>query len=422
MKVLVVGNGGREYALAWKFVQSPKVNRVICIPGNGGTATLEKCQNLPMRVDDFDGIARFAGVQGISLVVVGPEDPLAEGIVDYLQAQNIPVFGPTQAGAQIESSKGWAKTLMEEADVPTAKGKVFTDSDQAKSYIKQQLAPIVVKADGLAAGKGVIVAKTVAEAQAGVDQLWEQGFSKLVVEECLQGEELSVFALCDGESFRLLLPAQDHKRVGEGDTGANTGGMGTYAPAPLGTPELLQRVEREVIAPTLAALQKRGIRYCGVLYAGLMVAADGTPKVLEFNCRFGDPETQVILPLLETPLEQLLLACVQGKLESFPALAWQEGCAVCVVAASEGYPGKYEKGKEITGVADVEEMGAMVFQAGTRKKGGQLVTDGGRVLGVTATGPNFESAIANTYKALNKINFEGMYFRQDIAHRVRQNT
>ncbi|NEO26971.1 MAG: phosphoribosylamine--glycine ligase, partial [Kamptonema sp. SIO4C4] len=303
--------------------------------------------------------------------------------------------------------------------IPTAKAKVFTDPAKAKVYIQQQLAPIVVKADGLAAGKGVVVAKTVAEAQEAVEQLWEQGFKKIVVEEYLQGEELSVFALCDGESFRLLPSAQDHKRIGEGDTGANTGGMGTYAPAPLGTPALLNRVEREVIEPTLAALKKRGIRYCGVLYAGLMVADDGTPKVLEFNCRFGDPETQVILPLLETPLEQVLLACVQGKLERFQALEWQEDCAVCVVAASQGYPGKYEKGQEITGIADAEAMGAIVFQAGTRKKGNQLVTDGGRVLGVTALGPNFASAIANTYKAMNKITFEGMYFRQDIAHRVR---
>lgn len=420
MKVLVIGNGGREHALAWKLAQSPKITRVMCIPGNGGTATLEKCQNMPMRVDDFAGIARFAGVQGVSLVVVGPEAPLAEGLTDYLQNQNIPVFGPTKAGAQIESSKSWAKELMKSAGVPMAQGKVFTNPEQAKTYINQNLAPIVVKADGLAAGKGVTVAKTVAEAQAAVDQLWEQGFEKLLVEECLQGAEVSVFAVCDGTSFRTLLAAQDHKRIGEGDTGENTGGMGAYAPIPLANPAFIEQVEQNIIAPTLAALQKKGISYCGVLYAGLMVGRDGQPKVLEFNCRFGDPETQAILPLLQTPLEKVLLACVNQKLEQLPPLEWLEGCGVCVVAASEGYPGKYEKGKVITGIEQAEEMGALVFQAGTKKKGGDLVTDGGRVLGVTATGENFESAIATVYKALNAIEFEGTYFRKDIAYRVRR--
>jgi phosphoribosylamine--glycine ligase len=418
VKVLVVGNGGREHALAWKLLQSQRIRQVICIPGNGGTATTEHCQNISLRVDDFEGIARFALVQNVSLIVVGPELPLSLGITDYLQHQNLRVFGPTKEGAQIESSKAWAKTLMQSAGIPTPRYAVFTEVEAAIAYVAAQEAPIVVKADGLAAGKGVTVASTVEEAQAAVESLFKHGFRTVVIEEYVTGQEVSILALTDGMSVRPLLPAQDHKRIGEGDTGENTGGMGAYAPAPLVNPALMERIEQEILQPTVAALRQRGIDYRGVLYAGLMITPEGDPTVLEFNCRFGDPETQAILPLLETPLEELLLACTQQRLEQLPAISWKPGAAVCVVAAAQGYPGAYQKGHVITGIEQAEELGATVFCAGTQLKQQQLVTDGGRVLGVTATGETFDQAIAQAYEAMNCIQFEGMYYRKDIAHNV----
>ena len=418
MKVLVVGNGGREHALAWKLLQSQRIQQVLCIPGNGGTATTERCQNLSFRVDDFEGMARIALVHGVSLVVVGPELPLALGITDYLQHQNLMVFGPTKEGATIESSKYWAKTLMQSAGIPTPRGAVFTEVEAAIAYLKTQVAPIVVKADGLAAGKGVTVATTLEEAQAAVESLFKNGFSTVVIEECLTGQEVSVLAVTDGVSVRPLLPAQDHKRIGEGDTGENTGGMGAYAPAPIVTPALMARIEQEILQPTVDALRQRGIDYRGVLYAGLMITPQGDPMVLEFNCRFGDPETQAILPMLETPLEDLLLACTQQRLEQFPVITWKPGAAVCVVAAAQGYPGAYQKGQVITGIEQAEELGAKVFLAGTQLKQQKLVTDGGRVLGVTATGETFDQAIALAYAAMDCIQFDGMYYRKDIGHNV----
>ncbi len=418
MKIMIVGSGGREHAIALKLSESDQITQILCIPGNGGTANLPKCRNIAMNVGDFAGIARFAGVQGITIVVVGPEDPLANGLADYLQAEKIPVFGPTKAGARIESSKIWAKELMIKAGVPTAQGKSFTKSEKAKEYIASQAAPLVVKADGLAAGKGVIVAETQTAALQAVDELTTQGFTTLVVEECLTGTEVSVFAVTDGQTFRTLLAAQDHKRIGEGDTGENTGGMGVYAPAPLVTPELMGRIEREIIAPTLNALKDKQIDYRGVLYAGLMITPTGDPKVLEFNCRFGDPETQVLLPLLATPLEKILAACVEQKLEALPPIEWHPGCGVCVVAAAEGYPGKYRRGDEIIGVDAAEEMGVTVFHAGTQSRQQQLLTSGGRVLGVTAIGEDFTAAVNKAYGAIARIEFEGMYYRRDIAHQV----
>lgn len=420
MKVLVVGNGGREHAIAWTLLQSPRIRQVICVPGNGGTATMERCQNVPLRVDDFEGISRFILVQNISLVVVGPELPLSLGITDYLQQQHpdLMVFGPTQAGAQIEASKSWAKTFMQSAGIPTPYFATFTNVEAATAYVQAQGAPIVVKADGLAAGKGVIVAATVEEAQAAVESLFKNRFETVVIEQCLTGQEVSVLALTDGLTVRPLLPAQDHKRIGEGDTGENTGGMGAYAPAPLVTPALMERIEQEVFQPTVETLRQRGIDYRGILYAGLMITPEGDPMVLEFNCRFGDPETQAILPLLETPLEELLVACTQQRLEQLPPLAWKPGAAACVVAAAQGYPGSYQKGHAITGIQQAQEQGAIVFQAGTQFKQQQLLTDGGRVLGVTATGETFEQAIAQAYAAMNYIQFEGMYYRKDIGYRV----
>ena len=420
MKVLVVGNGGREHALAWKLLQSQRIRQVICIPGNGGTATTERCQNVSLRVDDFEGMARFTVVQNVTLVVVGPELPLSLGITDYLRQHNpnLMVFGPTQEGAQIESSKYWAKSLMQQAGIPTPRCEIFTNAQAAIDYVTAQGAPIVVKADGLAAGKGVTVAATVEEAKAAVELLFKNGLSPVVIEECVTGEEVSVLALTDGLTVRPLLPAQDHKRIGEGDTGENTGGMGVYAPAPIVTPALMQRIEQEILQPTVDALRQRGIDYRGVLYAGLMITPQGDPMVLEFNCRFGDPETQAILPLLETPLEELLLACTQQRLEQFPPINWKPGAAACVVAAAQGYPGAYQKGQVITGIEQAEQLGATVFQAGTQLKQQQLLTDGGRVLGVTATGETLTLAIANAYKAIDLIQFEGIYYRKDIGHRA----
>jgi phosphoribosylamine--glycine ligase len=430
VKVLVVGNGGREHAIAWKLVQSPQIAQCYCVPGNGGTATLRKCENVSFNGEDFEDIAQFCLEQVIDLVVVGPEVPLALGIVDYLQSQQIRVFGPTQAGARIEASKSWAKALMIEAGVPTALGETFTDQVAAQAYLEKQGVPIVVKADGLAAGKGVIVAETLAEAQRAIAELFAAGFEQLVLEECLVGEEVSVLALSDGLTVRPLLPAQDHKRIGEGDTGSNTGGMGVYAPAPIAPTALIEQITREVLQPTIDTLRQRGIDYRGVLYAGLMISPTGGIKVLEFNCRFGDPETQAILPLLETPLEDVLMACTEQRLAQFPPLIWRSlgnatseantgsQCAVCVVMASQGYPGSYEKGKVITGLDQAEAQGAVVFQAGTCLQSGQLLTDGGRVLGVTALGDDFGTAIARAYEAVAQIEFEGHYYRRDIGQRA----
>jgi phosphoribosylamine--glycine ligase len=422
VKVLVVGNGGREHALAWKLLQSPRVQEIFCVPGNGGTAQMERCRNLAMSVTAFEGIGRFALVNNIGLIVVGPEVPLAAGITDYLQEQGLTVFGPTQAGAQIESSKAWAKDLMREAGIPTAEAAVFTDVRDAIAYVASRPAPIVVKADGLAAGKGVTVAETTQEAVEAIEaafggQFGEAG-QRVVIEECLIGQEASVLAVTDGLTIRALLPAQDHKRIGEGDTGANTGGMGAYAPAPIVTPALMNRIQREILEPAIATLNHRGIDYRGVLYAGLMITPTGDPKVIEFNCRFGDPETQAVLPLLETPLETLLLACAQQRLAQLPPLTWKPGASVCVVVAAEGYPDVYRKGSPIEGIEAAEEAGAMVFHAGTKLKQQQLFADGGRVLGVTAVGDSLEEAIAKVYRAVDCIEFESMYARRDIGHRI----
>ena len=419
MKILVVGSGGREHALAWKLLQSPNVEKVFCTPGNGGTATMVGCENIPLSVEDFAGITSAVKEHDISLVVVGPELPLSLGIADYLQERNIPVFGPTKAGALIESSKSWAKELMLDAAIPTPIARTFIDPAAAKQYISQQGAPIVVKADALAAGKGVIVATTIQEATSAIDTLFSQGFDQVLVEEFLAGEEVSVLALSDGTNVLSLLPAQDHKRVGEGDTGKNTGGMGAYSPAPVATPEIMEKVNSDILEPLVKTLQKRGISYCGVLYAGLMITKEREAKVLEFNCRFGDPETQAILPLLETPLDELLLACTQQSLAQQPALKWRAGSAVCVVAAAGGYPDSYQKGLTISGIEEAEKQ-AIVFHAGTALKDNKIVTSGGRVLGVTAIGENFSSAIDLVYGAIDFIQFEGIYYRKDIGYKVRK--
>jgi phosphoribosylamine--glycine ligase len=423
VKVLVVGNGGREHALAWKLLQSSRVKEVFCVPGNAGTAMLERCRNVAMSVTDFEGIARLALVNNIGLVVVGPEAPLAAGITDFLQAQKLNVFGPSKAGAQIEASKSWAKALMQEAGIPTARSKVFTELESAIAYVEAQGTPIVVKADGLAAGKGVTVAHTMAEAREAITTALQGQFGEaghtLVIEDCLVGQEASVLAVTDGETIRPLIPAQDHKPIGEGDTGPNTGGMGAYAPTPVVSPGIMARVQAEVLEPAIATLRNRGIDYRGVLYAGLMISPNQDINVVEFNCRFGDPEIQVVLPLLETPLEEIMLACVQQRLADLPEITWKPGFAACVVLASEGYPGSYGKGYAISGIPEAESQGAVVFHAGTRIKQQQLVTDGGRVLGVTAIGEDFQGAIANAYAAVDMIEFEGKYCRRDIGFRIK---
>jgi phosphoribosylamine---glycine ligase len=426
IKVLVVGNGGREHALVWALLQSADVQQIYCVPGNGGTAGLDRCHQLKLSVDDFEGIARFCTVNNIGLVVVGPEVPLALGITDYLKERQIRVFGPSQAGAQIEASKAWAKTLMREAGIPTATAEVFTDLNAAKAYVRRQGAPIVIKADGLAAGKGVTVALTIAEAEAAIDACIAGEFgaagTSVVIEECLVGEEASILAVTDGITIRPLLPAQDHKRIGEGDTGENTGGMGVYAPAPIVTPAILAAVQTTVLEPAIAWLKAHNIPYCGILYAGLMISPEGVIKVIEFNCRFGDPETQAILPLLATPIDQLMLACAEGKLAEQPPLQWRSGMAACVVLAAPGYPGKYPKGMAITGLDAAAAQGAIVFHAGTQAKQGAIVSDGGRILGVTASGETFDQAFARAYAAVDLIEFTGKYFRRDIGHRVRSST
>ncbi len=375
-----------------------------------------------MTLDDFQGIARFALVNNFTLVVVGPEQPLAAGITDYLQGQGLKVFGPNQAGAQIEASKAWSKAFMAEAGIPTARAEVFTDLDTALAYVEQRGVPIVIKADGLAAGKGVTVATTLNDAIQALKAAFSGKFGAagqiVVVEDVLVGQEASVLAVTDGTTIRPLLPAQDHKAIGEGDTGPNTGGMGAYAPTPVVTPEIMAQVQRQVLEPAIATLRQRDIHYCGILYAGLMISPDGIPNVVEFNCRFGDPETQAVLPLLDTPLHQVMLACIDGRLADFPPLQWKPGAAACVVVAAAGYPDKYPKGMEIFGLAEAAATDALVFHAGTRRQDNAIVSDGGRVLGVTGLGDSFKAAIANAYTAVDHVCFENMYYRRDIGYRV----
>ena len=428
MKLLVVGGGGREHALVRSLLHSTQVEKILVTPGNGGTATLPRCQNLPLAVENIQGIVEICQGQSIDLVIVGPEVPLSLGLVDRLQSRGIPVFGPTQAGAQLESSKAWAKTFMAAEGIPTAHSATFHDRGSALEYVQSQGAPIVIKADGLAAGKGVTVALTLPEAIEAIEAAFGGKFGSagqcLVIEEYLTGAEVSLLALTDGKTIRPLLPAQDHKRIGEGDTGENTGGMGAYAPAPLVTPHLLDRITTEILQPTIEGLRRRGIDYRGILYAGLMLTPTSDPqvfdpKVIEFNCRFGDPETQVLLPLLSTPLLDLLRACVEQRLAEQPPIQWRSGVAATIVAAAPGYPGSYPRGSTITGIPQAETQGAIVFQAGTQIQDNRLVTSGGRVLAVTAEGADFDAAFAQAYQALQEIQFEGIYYRRDIGYQVR---
>ena len=416
MNILVIGSGGREHALYWKLSESPQTEQIYAIPGNPGMGA-----SAAIALDDHAEILRFVKEHEIGLVVVGPEVPLMNGLVDELEAAGIRAFGPRANAAEIEGSKSFAKNLMKKYGIPTARYEVFTAAEPARAYIRQEGAPIVVKADGLAAGKGVIVAMTEQEALDAVDAIMEDhsfgdAGARVVIEEFMEGEEASLLAFTDGTTIRPMISAQDHKRAYDGDRGPNTGGMGTYAPAPVMTPEMTERAVEEILKPTIAAMAKEGRTYRGCLYLGLMVTADG-PKVVEFNARFGDPETQVVLPLLDSDLVAIMCACADGTLADVP-IRWKDGAAVCVVLASGGYPGHYDKGQEIHGLADAEAMGALVFHAGTAMKAGKLVTNGGRVLGVVGRGADISSAVDAAYAAATKISFKDAYYRKDIAHRA----
>ena len=416
MNILVIGSGGREHALYWKLSESPQTEQIYAIPGNPGMDA-----SAAIALDDHAEILRFVKEKDIGLVVVGPEVPLMNGLVDELEAAGIRAFGPRANAAEIEGSKSFAKDLMKKYGIPTARYEVFTAAEPARAYIRQEGAPIVVKADGLAAGKGVIVAMTEQEALDAVDAIMEDhsfgdAGARVVIEEFMEGEEASLLAFTDGTTIRPMISAQDHKRAYDGDRGPNTGGMGTYAPAPVMTPEMTERAVEEILKPTIAAMAKEGRIYRGCLYLGLMVTADG-PKVVEFNARFGDPETQVVLPLLDSDLVTIMCACADGTLADVP-IRWKDGAAVCVVLASGGYPGHYDKGQEIHGLADAEAMGALVFHAGTAMKDGKLVTNGGRVLGVVGRGADISSAVDAAYAAAAKISFKDVYYRKDIAHRA----
>jgi phosphoribosylamine--glycine ligase len=419
MNILLIGSGGREHALAWAIAGSPLCDRLFIAPGNPGTASCGI--NVTINIADHQAVVAFCRLNGIGLVMVGPEAPLVAGLVDDLARAGIKAFGPTRAAAQVEGSKGFTKDLCAEFGIPTAAYRRFTDGEAAKAYIRAQGAPVVVKADGLAAGKGVVVAGTVEEAEAAVEMMIGGGLgaagAEVVVEEFLEGEEASFFALCDGTHAITFGTAQDHKRAFDGDTGPNTGGMGAYSPAPVLTPELQARVMDEIIMPTLRGLKARGAPYTGVLYAGLMVTSEG-PKLIEYNARFGDPETQVLMPRLKTDLVAALLAACDGVLDAFD-VRWWDRIALTVVMATRGYPGAVERGSAIRGVAEAEAVpDVLVFHAGTGLKGDTLVANGGRVLAVTATGATVAEAQARAYAALDRIEWPEGFCRRDIGWRA----
>ena len=416
VNILVIGSGGREHALFWKLKESPQTDKIYAIPGNPGMGEMTN-----ISVTDNAAILRFAKEKEIGLVVVGPEVPLINGLVDDLENVGIRAFGPRANAAQIEGSKAFAKNLMKKYGIPTAHYEVFTEAEPARAYIRRTGAPIVVKADGLAAGKGVIVAMSEQEALDAVDTIMEDNAfgdagARVVIEEFMEGEEASLLAFTDGTIIRPMISAQDHKRAFDGDEGPNTGGMGTYAPAPVMTPEMTERAVEEILKPTIAAMEKEGCPYRGCLYLGLMVTHEG-PKVVEFNARFGDPETQVVLPLLDGDLVQIMCACADGTLADVP-IHWRNGAAVCVVIAAGGYPAAYEKGYEISGLSTAESMGVLVFHAGTAERNGKIITNGGRVLGVVGIGEDIAAAVKKTYAAVEKISFKDAYYRKDIAHRA----
>ena len=428
MKVLIVGSGGREHALAWKISQSPKVSDIYCAPGNAGIASIGECVNI--KATDISALVEFAKSNRIGLVIIGPESALIAGIVDEFRAAGIPIFGPSKAAATIEGSKVFSKELLAKYNIPSADFRVFDDPVEASDYLsdlsdksdKSDYLPIVVKADGEALGKGVFVCSKKSEALDAiktimVDKAFGKAGDRVVVEELLIGQEASLMAITDGKTVVPMTPVQDHKRIYDGDQGPNTGGMGCYSPVPVVTPELYDQILEMIIKPTIRAMEAEGRPYTGVLYTGVILTESG-PKVLEFNARFGDPETQVALPLLETDLVEIIQASLDGSLDSLEIKCYN-GCAVCVVIASGGYPGDYETGKPISGLDEANALeGVTVFHAGTKLQYGQVVTSGGRVLGVTAVGDSFRTAIDRAYSAVDKIHFDGMHYRRDIGDRA----
>ncbi|MGK7345926.1 MAG: phosphoribosylamine--glycine ligase [Candidatus Nitrospinota bacterium M3_3B_026] len=421
MNILVAGGGGRESALAWKISESPLVEKIYAAPGNAGTARV--AENVPLGAEDVAGLVKLAKEKSIDLAVVGPEAPLVGGIVDAFQEAGLLAFGPSKKAAELEGSKIFMKELLREAGVPTARYEASVDRETAMAALDRFGEKVVVKADGLAAGKGVVVAGSRAEAEAAIDEMmtrkrFGEAGAKIILEEALEGEEASIMAFLDGENYIMMPSSQDHKRIGEGDTGPNTGGMGAYSPAPVITEEMGRWVEKNIIRKTLEAMEARGRPYRGVLYAGLMITEDG-PKVLEFNCRFGDPECQPIMTRMESDIVPVLLACAKGDLSGVE-LSWSDKHAVCVVMASKGYPGQYEKGKVIHGLEEAEAMeGVSVFHAGTKlSEDGKVMTAGGRVLGVTAVGEAIQDAIDTVYAAVSRISWDGAVYRKDIGRRA----
>jgi phosphoribosylamine--glycine ligase len=417
--VLVVGGGGREHAIAWKLAQSPRIGKLYVAPGNGGTAQV--AQNVPIEALDFQKLAQFAQEHRIGLTIVGPDDIFAAGIVDFFEARKLRIWGPSKAAAQIEWSKSFAKDFMHEAGIPTAEYKTFTEPNAALAYIRTKGAPIVIKASGLALGKGVYVCQTLPEAEAAIDEIMVKRVHKdagaeVVVEEFLQGEEISIHALTNGIDHLLFPPSQDHKRALDGDKGANTGGMGVIVPVPWVTQEMMAQINSEVVARSFELFKRRGILYRGLLYPGLMMTAQG-PRVLEFNARFGDPETQAYMRLLKSDVLDLFEASADGDIGAFKhSIEWHRGFAVNLVVASGGYPEKYEKGFPITGIKEAEKVPeVVVFHAGTKLDGEQLVTNGGRVLGVSALGGTLKQALERAYEAADRIQFQGKYYRRDIG-------
>jgi phosphoribosylamine--glycine ligase len=428
MRILVIGSGGREHALVWKIAQSKLVDKIFCAPGNGGILRQAEC--IDIKADDIKGLLDFARKEKIDLTLVGPEAPLAVGIVDEFNNHKLRIFGPTKKAARLEASKVFAKGLMAKYNVPTANFKIFDNADAAKKYIEKIGVPCVVKADGLAQGKGVIVAKTIDEAEEAVDSIMQKKIfgdagNKVIIEECLEGQEASILVITDSKEVIPLASSQDHKRIFDNDQGANTGGMGAYSPAPTVTQELFKEILDKVIYRTIDGLVKEGIDYKGVLYAGIMITKEG-PKTLEFNVRFGDPETQAILPRLKSDLLETMMATSEDKLNrvvKLGGLSWDNRACVCVACASGGYPGDYEKGKEIFGLDEAANMkDVVVFHAGTKSLiangKSHIVTSGGRVLGVTGLGNTIKEAIDRTYQAVEKIHFEGMHYRKDIGRRA----
>ena len=420
MKVLVVGSGGREHTLIWKLKQSKKVDNIFCAPGNGGISKIAKCVNI--KADNIRSLADFAARNKIHLTVVGPEAPLAAGIADEFTKRKLKVFAPDKSASQLESSKVFSKEFMRKYHIPTAAFKVFTTAAEAIGFCRTVEYPVVIKADGLAAGKGAVVVKNTEQATATIENMmvkkqFGSAGDTILVESFLQGQEISVMALTDGKTIVPLLASQDHKQAFDGDRGPNTGGMGAYCPTGFATDEIMTRINDYVLAPTLSGLNKEGITYKGVLYAGLMITPGG-PKVLEYNCRFGDPETQVVLPLLRTDLYELMMAVVNRKLASIGQLSWRNDSAACVVMASKGYPGNYTTGVKIGGLPNKDDNNCVVFHAGTVYKNSQYMTSGGRVLGVVGLDKNLQLALNRAYRTVNKIKFEGARYRKDIGFRV----